>query len=295
MIYHTGLDEQIKNVMAAIVHTNKKGVGNLSSLDMLECGYHQFIEDRETRYVRKDTDSPNFISTFKDATKFCQTLQMDAISLLDDRAQTSVIDVVEDAKSELKKEKLISAYSCLKHLCPEHGMLFDLIITDVFIMPSDRARGGSTSSALGVIWANPNVSFRPPDVIEFLVHELTHHAMFLDEIAWGHYDYTQIVKPESWAVSAVLNTSRPVDKVLHSLVVAAEILMLREQALGHPATPRAHPPSDLLIKQARNSITSINEVIDRCSDNAPMLLPRAKELLEIIDNMIDAISQTIRD
>lgn len=49
--------------------------------------------------------------------------------------------------------------------------------------------------------------------------------MFLDELRYSHYAYARILDPSTYARSAILNIDRPLDKVLHSIVVAVEILL----------------------------------------------------------------------
>nr|WP_255419209.1 HEXXH motif-containing putative peptide modification protein [Glaciimonas sp. PCH181] len=172
----------------------------------------------------------------------------------------------------------------------EHKAFFELIITDVFIMPSTNARGGSTSAALGVIWENPKLHYPINDVVEFLVHEMTHHTMFMDELCHEHYDYNLILSKSNWASSAILNVPRPLDKVLHSIVVGLEILQFRCKFLGHPVIPNVHPPSDCLLSQLKLSLISIREVIDREKLKGNSLLkPRAMEILNNVQSNIDVM------
>src|SRR5581483_6992105 len=124
-------------------------------------------------------------------------------------------------------------------------------------------KGGSTSQAIGVIWANPKVSYTTADIIEILVHELSHHAMFLDELRYTHYSYSRVPQQSTWARSAILNVARPLDKVLHSIVVAIEVLLFRDGYLGYPVNPRVHPPTRVMIEQLRDSISSTEQAIAR--------------------------------
>lgn len=80
------------------------------------------------------------------------------------------------------------------------------------------------------------------------------------------------------------------DKVLHSIVVALEIFQFRCRFLGHPATPRVHPPSECLFMQIKSSLNSIQEVIERemLKGNA-MLKPRAIDILNNVKSEVDAI------
>ncbi|WP_123957872.1 aKG-HExxH-type peptide beta-hydroxylase [Cupriavidus necator] len=128
--------------------------------------------------------------------------------MLDDKAQSIVIKQSKDTEVNEKRHLLGRALKELSLYSREHRALFDTIITDIFILPSDIARAGSTSAALGVIWANPRVQYTLHDVIEILVHELSHHTMFIDELRYSHYDYESIIDRSTWATSAIFHALR---------------------------------------------------------------------------------------
>lgn len=100
--------------------------------------------------------------------------------------------------------------------------------------------------------------------------------MFLDELRYGHYAYAEILKRSTWARSAILNVDRPLDKVLHSTVVAVEVLLWRNAHLGHPVQSRVHPPTDVLIEQVSSSIASMEASVQQ---NQAVFQPRALALL----------------
>lgn len=179
----------------------------------------------------------------------------------------------ETAKKEIR---LVRAIDELALYSEDHSVLFNMIVTDILVSPSRLARGGSTSLAIGAIWANPDPTFTINDVMEILVHELTHHTMFLDELRYGHYFYSNVIDRSSWARSAILKSVRPLDKVLHSIVVAVEVLLFRCRCTGHPIIPRVHPPTEMLVTQLQYSIYSAEQVVLR---NGVILQPRALALL----------------
>ncbi|MFU1926759.1 aKG-HExxH-type peptide beta-hydroxylase [Bordetella hinzii] len=185
-------------------------------------------------------------------------------------------------------ENLKKGTTALHALSPYHHALFELLISDIVLLPSTQANGGSTSDALGVIWANPSPSWRPLDTLEFLVHELTHQCMFIDEICNQHYDYSKIVNKDYWTTSAILNRPRPADKVLHSIVVSTEILLLRERILGHPASPRCHPPTTLMRLQVGRAIDELLAISSR-TEAKGLLAPRAVSLLRNCQMLTAAI------
>lgn len=69
------------------------------------------------------------------------------------------------------------------------------------------------------------------DVMEMLLHELTHHLLFVDEHNYQHFTYPELIKKENYAFSAILNMMRPLDKVVHSIVVATELVKARTRFL----------------------------------------------------------------
>jgi hypothetical protein len=179
-------------------------------------------------------------------------------------------------------------------LCPQHAALFNTIITDIFILPSSVAKGGSTSQAIGVVWANPHIDYAIHDVMEMLLHEFTHHTLFIDELRYSHYNYPAIADKSSWATSAILNTPRPLDKVLHSAVVSIEILLLREQCIGHPSCPRVHPPTDVMLSQLTQAITSIDSILcNETSTKRQFFRPRAMDILYRVKQHLKKIKNPI--
>jgi hypothetical protein len=155
--------------------------------------------------------------------------------------------------------------------------LLNLAINWIVLADSSTALGGTVSAAVGVLWVNPTESFTTSDRVEFLCHELTHTLLFLDEWRYSHFDSTEgMADREHYVLSAVQTVARPLDKVLHSIVVAAEILVLRERWLGHPDEPHLHPKSSTLANAGLASIKSVNGLLARI----PFLSPRGQVLLQ---------------
>lgn len=176
---------------------------------------------------------------------------------------------------------------------PQFKALCDLVVHTVFIAPSEQAGGGTTSSAIGVIWANPRGTWSHEDHLEFFIHEVTHTLMFLDERRYTHYTQLRAALDQAnWAESAILGQRRPTDKALHSLVVATEVLLYRESQGWPELKLRLHPPTDMLLKGAVRSAESLSEVIKNrkvLSDRGVWLVQRCKaELLRITNNLYAA-------
>ena len=154
----------------------------------------------------------------------------------------------------------------------------------IFSCSSDNAGGGSTSAAIGCIWINPRPHWSENDFFEFFVHELTHNLVFLDELRYRHYtNYSSIIIEENYSPSAILARKRPLDKVFHSILVSTEVLLTRQSLLGHPETPRAHPPTQIMLDQCLYSIRSLEEnnaVFSLLTERSQTLLALCKSKLE---------------
>lgn len=288
MITQVGLEEQIKNVIGMARAYNEESKGKIDSLESLHSHYVCSLNKIQHCQLDGVYGKTNIVSNFEEAKNFCDVMSRDALTMLDDKDQSGVINLEYDSEAQAKAELLARARDCLQILSADHYTLFSLLITDIFLMPSGNARGGSTSTAIGVIWANPKLKYKITDIVEFLVHEMTHHAMFIDEHRYGHFDYSVVLNESTWATSAILKHQRPLDKVIHSLVVAMEIIGFRENFLGHPACPLVHAPTPQLITQVAKSLETVDEKIMELekSGMAPVS-DRAKQLLAGIKNGIE--------
>lgn len=286
MIAQNSLDIQLENLLA-FIRLAGLPIAPIHNADTLSEYYRQALEIQQNRVSRGQYQKINMVINHHEAIEFCKLLSDDELSLLDDKNQASVINREYDPLAQEKADLIKSAVQCLGLLSPDHKNLLDLLITDVFIMPSNEARGGSTSSAIGVIWANPKITYRLPDIVEFIVHELTHHTLFIDEYHYGHYNYSLINDQKYWAQSALLKVPRPLDKVIHSMIVATEIVLFRERFLGHPATPSVHPPTPKILGQLAESFLSVQDTIDCVEKQGNSLIsPRVKALLSQAKNSL---------
>lgn len=173
---------------------------------------------------------------------------------------------------------------------PEFAELLSFVTKLVFSAKSTVAGGGSTSSAVGVMWADIRKTWSFQDITEFFVHELGHSLMFLDELRYRHYvSLRDAVDPRSFAMSAILETQRPLDKVLHSLVVATDVLLARERWLGHPANPKLHPPSPVMRAACLKTVDSI--LLNEASIG--QLSARGVELVNLCRTKLDTVHPEI--
>jgi hypothetical protein len=196
-------------------------------------------------------------------------------------SDTSLNDIAHaiDTRPDLESLRLVQdAYASLADKEPEFIQLLSISVHSIFCARSKTAGGGTTSSAIDTIWIDPKPSWSLEDFHELFAHELTHTLLFLDEHRFGHYrDLGKLSQPENYCRSAILSIKRPLDKVIHSILVATEILLLREKKLGHPdgvRKTRVHPPSTLMLT---NTLASIAD-LEKREDLNSMICPRVLEL-----------------
>lgn len=148
-------------------------------------------------------------------------------SLIDDLQQEKMIGGLYDAAILEKNVELVErSLAELNRLNPELSELFQLAVHAVILCGSGqnqegrRAHGGTSNRCIGVIWLNIHPGLSVENIIEMLIHELTHTLVFLDELIHAHFNYYTIGKEQYWALSSILKKTRPMDKVVHSIVVS---------------------------------------------------------------------------
>ena len=166
--------------------------------------------------------------------------------------------------------------------CPELHDVFCLAIQTMFFFDSPTMSGGTNSEAVGVIWVNIKLHWSVHDVAEFLIHELTHNLIFIDELVDRHFNYALLPREENFALSAILGVRRPLDKVFHSILVAYEILSARRQFLGD-ASIHVHPPSAKLHQGVSESLESLHSL----GNLDELLTERGRSLIRDVSTKLD--------
>lgn len=186
--------------------------------------------------------------------------------ILNDLNQDSVIGGALDKRRCLQRiQRCRSALNDLLMHDEDLNFVFGLVVHSIFIREAKNresgvsAHGGSSSGSIGAIWLTVNDKISHADLREMFVHELTHVLLFIDELNYYQFDYEQIAKSENFARSAILLKKRPLDKVIHSIVVATELLLARYRFLGEEENLTVHPDSRTI---ARNTLTSISSVFE---------------------------------
>jgi hypothetical protein len=257
-------------VLTAMPYADAGGINDCPSL---KCSYKRMLHDLQPNVPVTGGLLPEFIQNRETIEKIAAIFNM--IGNLND-----ISNEIIERETVIAQRETIGAveaqYNRLKVRNPELGDLYDIAINGIFSSPSSMAGGGTTSSAIGLLWCNPRREWSDDDFFEFFVHEATHTLMFIDERRYQHYwNLADVVQSENYYPSAILSKKRPIDKVVHSIVVATEVLLHRERQLGHPESPRVHPPTTILLPKVQNSIESLLS-----SEGARALLtPRAIKLL----------------
>lgn len=171
---------------------------------------------------------------------------------------------------------------------PGFWEIFD-IFTNYLVFPDSKfSTGGTSSGALGVIYLVHPRERNAATLYELLVHENTHLMMFVDERRSRHYrDSRVLADPDNFAVSAVYQKRRPLDKVLHSIAVSTEVLLHREHVLGHGSESTVHPPTATLAPATLASCESILELQAR----KQLLAPRGVQIVETCAKLLEELVQ----
>ncbi|HEY3801738.1 MAG TPA: HEXXH motif-containing putative peptide modification protein [Kofleriaceae bacterium] len=155
--------------------------------------------------------------------------------------------------------------------------VFDLYVNYLALPSSKYTQGGTSSSALGVIYLVDPDKRNADTLYELLVHESTHLMMFVDERRTRHYrSDALLVDPANFSISAVYERLRPLDKALHSIAVAAEVLLHREAVLGHANESTIHPPTAKLAPSTLRACDALLELQAR----RQLLAPRGVLIVE---------------
>lgn len=251
-------------------------------------GYLNFLDHYQPDVVKNRTSSifitdPDLIEGHVEHFK--------AEGYLDDREQSGMLSKpIDRFEQKSRAATCQKALDFLNTIHPDLSEILKFVIHSIFFYGSENCGGGSTSNAIGVIWLNPNKLWDKYDVAELLVHELTHNLVFLDELRHLHYkDYDLILNPENFSKSAILASRRPIDKVIHSIIVSFEILQYRMSAPEVPETTRVHPPSAVLAKQTREALVELQSM----SNINDLTTPRTRALLEGVKTRLDGILEVI--
>ena len=273
-----GVKSNIKNIITIC----KPFLSNNTTKTELKNAYRNFLKKAQPSVPRKDTQDISFLHRPQEIKSLLKIFE--GKSILDDFE--AIFDSSDLSEQEFSIKAVMQSLEEIQEIDSAYYNLIQLAINTIFSAPSKFAGGGSTSAAIGCIWVNLRKHWQKQDILEFLIHETTHNLVFLDELCYSHYsNYSELPKEENFSWSAILNKPRPLDKVFHSIIVSTEILLFRNEYLGHPDNPCLHPPSDIMLDQLRHSI----DYLKKYSHLRNLLSQRANNLLNICENKLEIL------
>lgn len=277
MIHLCGLPESLQTF--SVLSASAAAPRELETLAGLKCAYRQFLGQVQPTLAQATADGYEFVDGGERLRDLVMAFNVE--SHLDDTPyELTVTPAGDDTGTRLRLQETLDTIAAT---APDVAVAFDLAINTVFVAPCRIAGGGTTSSAIGVLWLDPRIGWTDADWIEITIHELTHTLLFMDEYRFEHYASRERITDRSvLALSAIRCDMRPLDKVFHSIVVATEVLLARERGFGNPPDSRMHPPSPVLVDNVSQSIASILAV----GDIESRLQPRAFDLLEQCANVV---------
>jgi hypothetical protein len=259
MISILGSDQVIKSIY--MLSRPYLAGAEISTVEQLRSPYLKFLSQHQPRQVLNNSSDPVAI----DESATAALSGAFGHSKFNDLSQENMLGDQVEADEKLRLKALVrDGYAVLASRSPEVKAIFDLAIHSIFFVKSKTNKrghnsfGGSSSGAIGSIWVSGQGDFNKFDISEFLLHELTHHLLFLAERCENQFHYDAIALPENYAQSAILNYRRPLDKVVHSIVVSTEIILARDSFLGNQRVS-LHPSTEVMLQQ---TILSIGSVFD---------------------------------
>jgi hypothetical protein len=215
-------------------------------------------------------------------------------SALDDR------DVYKDAKAyqNVKRDReqvarevahLADSLAKFREHDPGFWEVFNIFTNFIVCTDSKYTQGGTSSAALGVIYVVRPQDRTDDSLYELFVHESTHLMMFVDERRSRHYRNDALIAvKDNYVVSAVYERLRPLDKVLHSIVISTEVLLHRENVIGHDVESTIHPPTSKLVHSTLRSAEQTLELQAR----KQLLAPRGVQLVETCIGHLRELAKT---
>lgn len=252
-----GIDHQLKNVLL-LVRANSPD-RTIDSISSLREGVSSFFNTVQPTVARPDQEDVYVTEDIHLGAQLIKFFEYDANGRVLDASSVRALLEAEAQETVNRPQAIRQAIRRIQALDPQLGQLFQLIIRTVFSYPTDEGPGAGTSAnALGVIWTYCSYLWKEQDIAEMLLHEFTHNLVFLNERIQSIYStYKVLEDPENQPISAIRKTPRRLDFVVDSLIVAVELLLFRERFGWHGLSPVLHPPSEELVRNARQSLQSI--------------------------------------
>ncbi len=261
MYYLLGLEANVTNLVLA---SKSAGAGDIRSPRELKAAYQTYLATRQPSVTLSRSGEIELVAFSRDVVELARLYAQPEASGADRLTDDDIEETFARSDREAvvgRIERIRAARAFIARTNPEVSELFELAVNRIFFLPVESMCGGTVPDAIGVIWANPSPTWDLQDVVELLLHELNHTLGFVDEAVKSHYtDRDRLLDSKSFAMSSIRRCPRRLDLAVSSLAVGAEILRARSEWLGHPKSPRAHPPTDILVHSCRQTIESIHAI-----------------------------------
>jgi hypothetical protein len=275
MFHLNGVQRNLQNI---VLFCQQKAPGEkFKSRRELKAAYNRALAGLQASFTVTDRPEPEWVTEVGAAAQLAGLYKSEGgLFPLNDEVIAAARLRQDPANVARRIALTTEAMGLLRRGNPPLAGLFDLAINRLFFFDLKASGGGSSGNAIGIIWANPQVHWSALDVAEFLVHELTHNLLFLEEAVHGLFESPQAMQdPKHFARSAILRVPRRLDLCIHSLLVGVELLLARRQWLGHARETLAHPPSPKLLADCRACLDSIYAV----AGHAQLLSANGRDLL----------------
>ncbi|PUA17832.1 hypothetical protein C7W93_18400 [Glaciimonas sp. PCH181] len=103
VIAQNGFEILMRNIFLLILKNDPIASKNINNISTLGQAFHKYLEVQTSRKPIGIVGEVNIISDFQTAQEFCGKMQTDALTLLDDMQQDSVINIEEEKEAERKK------------------------------------------------------------------------------------------------------------------------------------------------------------------------------------------------
>ncbi|MEV7425358.1 MULTISPECIES: aKG-HExxH-type peptide beta-hydroxylase [unclassified Streptomyces] len=133
--------------------------------------------------------------------------------------------------------------------------IISLLTHTVFTVETSWKGSMSDRNAIGATLIIPGENWHENDIAEAFIHEFTHTALFMDERAKGHF---RAGADEVLLHSAIRKDERTLPAVVHSLLVATEVLSWRKaHGLWEGIPFRLHGSSQAMLEKAGDSYRTL--------------------------------------
>ncbi|MFC7309268.1 HEXXH motif-containing putative peptide modification protein [Streptomyces monticola] len=287
MFHLEGSSEILRNA-AVLSHPYLDDPGSVSS-ESLRTAYLKFLRELagsgdyadylDGRLKQRDAENGADGAGAGDATEMLFTdssLEIGILGAIFGNPDKSGPDQFSPA-SAWQLEKCRDGGEFLARRDPQLAGLITLLTHTVFTVQTSWRGSMSDRRAIGATLIIPGEHWHENDIAEAFIHEFTHTALFLDERAKGHF---RVGADEVLLHSAIRKDERTLPAVVHSLLVATEVLSWRTaHGLWDTIPFRLHGSSREMLEKARDSHRTLVSLPNWHADEGGIVKERMFQLV----------------